>query len=495
MTKNLWIRATVASMLTASVVVPAIGVDAASTHKGFKDVKGELVDPVNFLVGIGAVNGYSDGTYRPNAQLTYGQIIKMVAIALNIEVPKNIIAENHLIPKTNGFYDYVVRLQTNEIIPRTITVQTLNKPITRGEVAQILAKATKLNTVDVSNKVSPFKDTVGLNNYVLPLYELGITKGTTATTFSPHTVVKRGQIASFLYRIHQKQADITSYIGKGLIRNLLEENNQVYNGGSIGRFKATMTSQLIDELQYKGHQLYFDVYEEHESDKVAAVGNKVPSTATLIHHEENKSAPYFYEDIVVIYEVDAQGTIVEATYVDNYTVRDEPHFAIEQIDEHTLLFLADNKYIDVAPNRYVRKITLYGYNVAGKVTKIEPDISKLKWEKIDGIYSLRFTSTEPLEDNFARLQSVTGVICYSFTYSTFDEQINLTALYDNLSNSISTPIYESSLARLLDVNTLDVELYNNYETLRELLLAIPEKQRTAAHIQKVINDVKPDLKP
>ncbi|WP_323654308.1 S-layer homology domain-containing protein [Lysinibacillus xylanilyticus] len=45
------------------------------------------------------------------------------------------------------------------------------------------------------------------NRYIQTLLNYGITQGTSATTFSPYTDVRRGQMALFLYRILQKTED------------------------------------------------------------------------------------------------------------------------------------------------------------------------------------------------------------------------------------------------------------------------------------------------
>jgi len=74
-----------------------------------------------------------------------------------------------------------------------------NKPITRAQFAALISRSLSLQT----SGGNPFGDTDGkwYANDVQALYEAGITKGTTATTFNPEAPITRQQAAAFTARI------------------------------------------------------------------------------------------------------------------------------------------------------------------------------------------------------------------------------------------------------------------------------------------------------
>ncbi|HBV68341.1 MAG TPA: hypothetical protein DEF04_09270 [Clostridiales bacterium] len=76
----------------------------------------------------------------------------------------------------------------------------MTKPITREEFAELSVllyeKVTGKNSESVTP--NPFTDTT--NTQILKAYKLGITSGTSATTFEPKTLINREQCAAMLFR-------------------------------------------------------------------------------------------------------------------------------------------------------------------------------------------------------------------------------------------------------------------------------------------------------
>ena len=70
-------KATVATILAASGV--AVVVPTPTSASTFKDLNpnADYYGPVLDLAGRGIINGYSDGTFRPNNAVTRGQAAKM----------------------------------------------------------------------------------------------------------------------------------------------------------------------------------------------------------------------------------------------------------------------------------------------------------------------------------------------------------------------------------------------------------------------------------
>ncbi len=109
------------------------------------------------------------------------------------------------------------KAQEYDLIPDIFEDEDLTDTITRKEFAAVAVKmyeAITGKTAKVS-KYNPFTDTK--NEDVLKAYRLGITNGTSDTTFSPNKSITREQMATMLCRgIERAGIDIDVYKGKKL---------------------------------------------------------------------------------------------------------------------------------------------------------------------------------------------------------------------------------------------------------------------------------------
>ncbi len=199
--------ATTASLMTAAVVIP-VSVDAhpAGGKPGaykFKDVNDRHSHSASIykLADRQIIKGYKDGTFRPNEQVTRGQVASIITSILNIDTTN--------VPNP-GFTDVTPGKSHYHGIAALVDAGVLsgygdgtfhpNAALTRGQMAKILVKAFQFK--ETGSAATPFTDVKSSEylNFINTLYELGITKGTSKSTFSPNTPVKRGQLASFVLR-------------------------------------------------------------------------------------------------------------------------------------------------------------------------------------------------------------------------------------------------------------------------------------------------------
>ena len=97
------------------------------------------------------------------------------------------------------------------LIPETFSSIDATKPITRLEFAAV---AVKLYEAITGKKVEPVTDnpfTDTNDEYVLKAYALGITLGTSETTFTPNAEITREQMATMLTRALNKAGINTEY--------------------------------------------------------------------------------------------------------------------------------------------------------------------------------------------------------------------------------------------------------------------------------------------
>jgi hypothetical protein len=86
------------------------------------------------------------------------------------------------------------------LIPDSLKGADLTKPITREEFAELAVKLYEKTkeTTAVAASPNPFTDTN--NPEILKAYKIGVTQGTSDTTFEPKVLINREQCAAMLYR-------------------------------------------------------------------------------------------------------------------------------------------------------------------------------------------------------------------------------------------------------------------------------------------------------
>ena len=86
------------------------------------------------------------------------------------------------------------------LIPDILKGADMTKPITREEFAELAVVLYERVTDKKSEPVSPNPFTDTANPQILKAYNLGITSGTSQTTFSPKVLINREQCAAMLFR-------------------------------------------------------------------------------------------------------------------------------------------------------------------------------------------------------------------------------------------------------------------------------------------------------
>ncbi len=154
------------------------------------------------------------------------------------------------------------RAEEKGLIPETFSSMNATKPITRSEFAAVAVKLYEA----ISGKkaepvaVNPFTDTN--DEYVLKAYALGITLGTSETTFTPNVEITREQMATMLTRALNK-AEIDVTVDLGNITKFLDDNdlndwgrpsvyfmakNEIIKGVGDNRFNAKGNAKVEEAI-------------------------------------------------------------------------------------------------------------------------------------------------------------------------------------------------------------------------------------------------------
>lgn len=181
--------------------LPEAGSGSVSTDI-FKDIAGHwgksYIEKMN---KAGVINGYEDGTFRPDGTVTKGEFATLIVNALKLDTTK---AEGH------WAIEFVNAAKAANLIADEIAVATeadLDTKITREEMASMVSKAAAYKNVTVPEQqlavMSDFESIAewaqdDVNNAVI----LGIISGFEDGTFRPKETATRAQAATMLSMLY-----------------------------------------------------------------------------------------------------------------------------------------------------------------------------------------------------------------------------------------------------------------------------------------------------
>ena len=190
--------------------------DVPETHQFYKEITN--------LAAQGVLTGYSDGTFLPNKEVTRAQAAKIIAVTLGLDITTVKNPNFKDVKTTDWYYPYVAVLAEKGIVQGSEGNYSPNASLTRAQMAIILTRAYELQ---LANELThPFVDVKADSHYsyyVQTLLNYGITKGSSPTTYSPNTYVKRGQLAAFVTRAQA--------LNRPTLPELQPENPSIPDGG------------------------------------------------------------------------------------------------------------------------------------------------------------------------------------------------------------------------------------------------------------------------
>ena len=209
---------------------------------------------------LGIIDGYEDGTFRPNRDLRAGEALKLVLLAAGY--PEQRAIEEHW---ASGYLAYAEA--NGWLQPGQVT--DLDAPVSRQLVAQLVALVLELPESDID---SPFADTD--DPYVLALYEAGIVEGDGSsgeTLYLPENNILRSHICAIIWRMERYEPPEEPELSPGELGYIPYREHKVpildsvpvcqriqglYAADSRGRItyqdSAVYTSTGIDVSAYQG---------------------------------------------------------------------------------------------------------------------------------------------------------------------------------------------------------------------------------------------------
>ncbi|MGM9936297.1 MAG: S-layer homology domain-containing protein [Candidatus Ornithomonoglobus sp.] len=155
---------------------------------------------IDSLYEKGIVNGMSDTIFEPNGTVTKGQFIKMVDLALGLDVGS--------VPEGANWADpYYAAAVKNGVIPQGLDLKAtqLNEIIDREEMAAIVCGAAKIKGKTVDSTAVSFTDASNISgvlaDYVYGAANLGIIEGYDNLSFVPKGSATRAEACAMIARL------------------------------------------------------------------------------------------------------------------------------------------------------------------------------------------------------------------------------------------------------------------------------------------------------
>lgn len=188
-------------------LTPLFGTNAfaSAASDQFSDVKSGTYEEevINYLVGRGIVNGFSDGTFRPDIEVTRGQFALLVSRALELPSSESSFPD---VPKTAKTYDGVSKVFKAGIVKGYPDGSFKpDEPIKRSDIAIMLDRALQLEG-NYDKKVTlsyTDKGEIGESSLeaIQRLTYYGILTGNNGNAFEPDVKGTRISTAISIYKL------------------------------------------------------------------------------------------------------------------------------------------------------------------------------------------------------------------------------------------------------------------------------------------------------
>ncbi|MFC3885764.1 S-layer homology domain-containing protein [Bacillus songklensis] len=200
MFKSQRIKKLLASTATAAVVAGAL-IPTAASAATFKDVSETNVhfDAIDILSDEGIINGYSDGTFKPNNNISRGQVAKIFARMIEGEGELKEVFKDVPVTADPELVKAAYEVYTQQIMTGSNGYLKPSSNMTRQQMAKVLVEGFGLEHLEGEESIVTDLDKASpeFRDYIKILSEYGITN---VEQFRPTEPVTRAQFASFLFR-------------------------------------------------------------------------------------------------------------------------------------------------------------------------------------------------------------------------------------------------------------------------------------------------------
>lgn len=167
-------------------------------------------EPILFVVEKNIMNGFEDGTFRPNDTVTREQCAKIITMAFDL-YNETLVPDFDDVDKDNWSASYVASAKENGIM---MGVDDKNfgygRPISRQDLCVVIKRAAEKKGINFENKNINFNDFENIKDYAKEAVSLmagsNIINGMGDGNFGPEKYATRAQIAKIISCVLEKEA-------------------------------------------------------------------------------------------------------------------------------------------------------------------------------------------------------------------------------------------------------------------------------------------------
>lgn len=231
------------SLIVVCLVFLSAGLQAAAA--GFSDVPDShrFAEDIAYVSGEGIVNGYKDGSFRPDAPVTRGETAIVLVNALGLEVAE----------ADSVFEDVANDSAAAPYIAAATQIGILSghkdgkfrpaEHVTRDQMAIMLAKAFPEEATSTAT-ASDIHEGMSAYPFIRNLIARGIVQNHLDGTFRPNDAVTRGQLAAFVTRIMTTEPNTSEADASILYFNDAHNVSPVKPRGGVARLAT-----VVDEVR------------------------------------------------------------------------------------------------------------------------------------------------------------------------------------------------------------------------------------------------------
>ncbi len=190
-------------------MVPDVKTEDEKFTGGFSDTYNHYsMEAVKYLSDKKIINGYGDGTFRPDNFVTRAEFAKMICTAFLIEGENEVSFTD--VNKSDWYYDSITNLAAQGILLGDGTLFRPDELIMRQDATLIIARILSYFGFEYENDSTVFADDAYISDYaadaVSKMKNAGIVVGN-GLNFNPLSDITRGEAAVLVYRAFNERME------------------------------------------------------------------------------------------------------------------------------------------------------------------------------------------------------------------------------------------------------------------------------------------------
>ncbi|MFB4161645.1 S-layer homology domain-containing protein [Geomicrobium sp. JSM 1781026] len=181
----------------------AIDIQLLQEGRSFSDVRTNFYafEEIEYLTSLSVINGYSDGTFKPNNSITRGQTATMLVRELGLTAPSDYELQAVDVSPNHANIEALRIAEYNKIMTGNNGKLTPGNPLTRSQMARVLVRAYPNKIPETDNHYT-FTDIQEGDSGYTEVNRIADSRITTQvnTAYRPNESTSRAQFSIFISR-------------------------------------------------------------------------------------------------------------------------------------------------------------------------------------------------------------------------------------------------------------------------------------------------------